>query len=163
MPSQQPLLKALNHARRYTLALTADFESEDQWMKTLPGSPNHAIWILGHLTVVDNSLLGYIEPAWKQDLGNYGPLFGKGSVPTDQRSDYPEISELRNSLNTQRERVIEVLNSLDESRFEEPTIDSAPEFLPTVGSIFHLLAWHEGLHSGQLSMIHRSLGFAALR
>jgi hypothetical protein len=61
-------------------------------------------------------------------------------------------------MNERRQALLDVLDSLDEADLEKPLPKGTPDFLPDVGSVFEMAVWHEGLHSGQLSVCRRSLG-----
>jgi hypothetical protein len=58
--------------------------------------------------------------------------------------------------------MLRLLDSLSDEDFSRPTPEGAPEFLPDVGSVFEMAVWHEGLHSGQLSVVRRILGHKPL-
>ena len=85
-------------------------------------------------------------------------LFGGGSKPVADASVYPSAAKVRAYLKDRRETLLAVLEGVSEEDLDKAAPDDAPEFLPTVESIFRVLAWHEGLHAGQVSVAHRSLG-----
>ena len=55
--------------------------------------------------------------------------------------------------------VLDIFDKLSEEDFAKPTPEGTPNFLADIGSVFETAVWHEGLHSGQLSVTRRSLGF----
>ena len=59
--------------------------------------------------------------------------------------------------------LLSVLDGMSDDDLARKTPDGAPEFLPDVASVFELAVWHEGQHSGQLSVARRALGHKPLR
>ncbi len=55
--------------------------------------------------------------------------------------------------------LLAIFASVTEEDLAKPTPEGTPNFLADVGSVFEMAVWHEGLHSGQLSVTRRSLGF----
>lgn len=66
-------------------------------------------------------------------------------------------------MRERREALLGILDELSDEDLGNKTPPGSPDFLPDIGSVFETAIWHEGLHSGQLSMIRRSLGHKPLR
>ena len=85
-----------------------------------------------------------------------------GSQPTNNPADYPPVEEVIAFMRERRQTLLEVLDAASEDDLAKPAPEGAPDFLPDVASVFEMAAWHEGLHSGQLSVARRGLGNAPL-
>ncbi len=145
----------LNYAR----ALVADIPEDD--MFTQPhGLKNHPAWLLGHLSFASDfacTLLGFAS----EDLGtDWGDLFGNGSKPEPDEELYPDKEELIETLEFQHARLAPIVNSCDESFFEQPLgDDNLREIFPTLGDLItYLMTSHETTHLGQLSSWRRAMG-----
>ena len=99
---------------------------------------------------------------WSDVNEAYGSLFGLGSQPTSNIDDYPAVDEVLAFMDGRRQRLLQVLEACGDEQLAVQTPEGAPEFMPDFASVFKTAIWHEGLHSGQLSLIRRSLGFEPL-
>jgi hypothetical protein len=61
-------------------------------------------------------------------------------------------------MTERRATLLTALDALSDADLEQPLAKGAPDFLPDVGSVFEMAVWHEGLHSGQLSICRRAMG-----
>jgi hypothetical protein len=65
-------------------------------------------------------------------------------------------------MRERRQALLSVLDGLSEEDLSKPTPPGSPEFLPDVASVFETAIWHEGLHSGQVSVVRKALGMPPL-
>jgi hypothetical protein len=65
-------------------------------------------------------------------------------------------------MRDRRSALLAILETLDEEDLAKPTPEGSPDFLPDYGSVFEAAIWHEGLHSGQVSMVRKALGMPSL-
>ncbi|MBR9801371.1 DinB family protein [bacterium] len=158
------LLHGLNTARNYTNELLSALSSESEWLHRATSGGNHALWIAGHLAVVDNAFIGRFDEsrAWT-DHDDWKTLFGKGSQPHDDAAAYPSVETIRETMAERRAVLLECLESCSDEDFRRELPPGAPPFLYDIASMFQMGAWHEGIHAGQLSIIHRQLGHPPLR
>lgn len=152
-------LKVLEFARGATFGFLEDIP-ENQWCKQPIEGGNHTAWVVGHLASTDDYFLttlsgrpSNLPEAWKT-------MFGAGSKPVADLSAYPAVAELKSKLSGCREDLIAWLKSLDDKKLLSPLPQDLQMFAPTHAGLSFSLAWHEGLHSGQLTMVRRSLGIA---
>lgn len=149
---------SLLHARGMTDKILDELASPEDWLHRASPGGNHALWIAGHLQLVDLRALTFIGVETQQDLKQQAIQFGRGSVPQDSIAPSTEPALLREQLKTSRSRLLEALDSLTNEDFDKPASPEAPPFMPTVGMVFQMVLWHEAMHSGQLTIIHRQLG-----
>lgn len=148
----------LGWAREYTEHLLSACTSPREWTYRAHPKANHALWIAGHLALMDNMAISLIAPERAMKKKVYAEEFGQGSVVRSNPNDYPPPKEVLHYMRERRIALLEILDGLREKDLARPTPEEAPKFMPDVGSVFFILVWHEGLHSGQLSVIHRALG-----
>ncbi len=147
----------LEMSRRSTLKMVADMPADKFCHQPVPGA-NHAMWILGHLANTDNwfaCTLGQRESVIDESWGN---VFGMKTTPVSDPSGYPSVEDVKAGVERARESLLEALDSMDEQQLLAPLPGELAGFAPNVAGAMSALAWHEGLHAGQLSAIRRSLG-----
>lgn len=123
---------------------------------------NHAMWVAGHVADTDDffwrTLTGKpsaLPAGWKEK-------FGGGSTPSPDPKTYPPLAEVKRVLVDRRQALISYFSSLDRAGLLAPTPEKVKFFGPTIGSLAGSIAWHEGLHSGQITMVRKGLGMPPL-
>ncbi|MEW4530439.1 DinB family protein [Maioricimonas sp. JC845] len=158
MTLKERLKQALVHARSLTMGMLNEINDPQDWIRRpVPGS-NHALWIAGHLGSADNAFIGFMHPNRKIQRDAYAELFGRGSVVRDELSDYPDAQELVAFMQDRRQVLLDILDGCSDEDFTRPTPEGAPPFMFDWGAVFQMTAWHESLHTGQLTVIHRMIG-----
>lgn len=110
------------------------------------------------MATTDNFFISLLAPEKGVNKDNYQELFGLGSTPLPQLSIYPPIEEVRAYMDERRATLLEILAGLTDGDLSTKTPSGTPDFLADYGQVFETAIWHEGLHSGQLTMVRRSLG-----
>ena len=166
MPSKHDCLSVLIGVRRYTLELLHGLD-EDDWYRMPDGCPTHIAWQVGHITYAQLgvALVRSRGPApGDADVlpAEYETLFGKGTTPQPDRSHYPSVESLRETMQRVNHYVLEQLKAQPEEFFQQPP---AVEFLgmKTRGEVIRFCALHEMLHNGQIGLVRRMLGEPPLR
>ncbi len=153
---------SLNLARRQTLKMLEDFHSRSDWLFQTHPQANHALWITGHLGLADNAFASKFRPAVENHPDNWKELFWFGSVVTSDSARYPPSDEVFDYFNQRRTVLIQVLHDLSPQELMEPAPPAGSQSpiagAPNIGQAFFFIAYHEGLHSGQLSIARRGLG-----
>lgn len=161
MQTNEQLAAAIRHAGGFTDKLLSEFTEETHWMRRPCPDANHATWVVGHLALTSDFFVGLVSPD-KRILGNeYGALFGKGTIPEDDASAYPAGVTLASILKERRGVLLELLGACSEEDFERE-VSGGPAFIKNVRDVFQTAAWHETLHSGQLTVAHRAIGKSPL-
>lgn len=148
----------LDSARGFTTRILADFQKPEDWVAQVCNQSNHALWFIGHMATTDNFFISLLAPEKSAPKEHYQELFGLGSTPSPKLEDYPPIEEVRSYMDERRQVLLEILASLRDDDLATKTPDGTPDFLADYGQVFETAIWHEGLHSGQLTMVRRSLG-----
>jgi len=158
MGVKQRLQCQLMRAREYSEGLLASFKSPQEWVHQVHPNANHALWFAGHMATTDNFFLSLLAPEKSDRNQQFQTCFGVGSRPTANPADYPSPEEVLAYMRDRREKLMQVLDGLGEEELSTPLSHGAPNFLSDFASVFELAVWHEGLHSGQVSVARRSLG-----
>jgi len=158
MSTTQRLTHQLETARGFSLRLLRDFTEPEQWVKQLCEQSNHALWFTGHMAVSDNFFISLVAPEKSAMKESFQEMFGIGSQPSPKLEDYPPIEAVRGFMDDRRAILLETLSELSDDDLATKTPDGTPDFLSDYQSVFETAIWHEAMHSGQLSLIRRSLG-----
>lgn len=153
-------------SRRFTEGLLASLKTPEDWVFQIHPKVNHAMWIAGHLALVDNSFLCRFRPERGHKPEGWDGLFGFGSQPQPSVAAYPPADEVLAYLRERRTALLAVLDELteEELRAAAPAAGQRSPIAgaPSLGHAFLFIAYHEGLHSGQLTVAHRALGHAPM-
>lgn len=158
---RERLKRALVQARLVTERILSELERPEDWSFQVAPGTNHALWIAGHLAVADNAFIGKIDPTKKVTNERYASLFGKGSTLRPSAADYPAPDEIWAFLRDRRTVLLALLDTLPDSELARE-VPPPPPFMYDVAAIFQMAAWHEAIHTGQLTMIHRVVGKSPL-
>ncbi len=149
----------LEHGRKTLLALLEDVPDDKLVYQPVPDC-NHALWIVGHIAATDTffaTTLGKRQPTTPPEFND---LFAMGSKPTADQAAYPSLPLLKDALHNARADLLDWFQSMSTEEFFGPLPDEFKWFAPDYAGLMLTLAWHEGLHTGQLTIIRRSLGLA---
>jgi hypothetical protein len=162
MSLKERLQRQLKSARQLTEGLLSTFKSPEQWTHQIYPNANHPLWCAGHMAVSDNFFLSLIDKSQVRSIDGFKEKFDMGSRPSSQPSDYPPPEEVLAHLRERRRALLGALEKLSEEDLSKPTPPGSPDFLPDYASVFETAIWHEGLHSGQISVVRKALGMPPL-
>jgi uncharacterized damage-inducible protein DinB len=121
-------------------------------------SGNCMNWIAGHLVTTYNSILPSLgeEVVWDESRTE---IYKRGSGPLADAATAVDFAEIKEAFATSHTRVMRGIGSLPTERWDEPAPYS-PGNNPdeTLGTLFHLIAFHQAYHVGQLGLGRRLLG-----
>lgn len=150
-------IAALELARGKTVQLVEDVP-ESKLFTTAWDSGNHVLWILGHLAWTDDY---FMQMAGNRDSvlpAGWADRFGIRSTPTPNPDDYPAPAEVRDRLASTRATLLDWFRSMDPAQAKAELPEALSGFAPNTAGLASTLAWHEGLHAGQITVIRRKLG-----
>lgn len=159
---RQSVLNTFAFDLNYLKMLTEDIP-EEQMCEQVAGLENHPAWSIGHLAAGCQfciRLMGgepSLPPGWAE-------LFGRGSHPVADPSQYPTKGELLAEFERSHQQVTEVVVGADEAKLAEETPD--PDFrqvAPTLSDVVvFVLINHTATHLGQIAMWRRAKGLPAV-
>ncbi len=161
MTTKEHALRILNFSRQFFNDLLEGVPADKLLHSPVPGG-NHALWIIGHLAVTDDFFADMVDGQGQKLPQRYRELFDLGSTPTANEADYPPVSEIREQFAAARQRLISAYEAADEDTLSQPLPQELSNFAPNKLGLPLTQAWHEGIHTGQLSSIRRSLGIKPL-
>jgi uncharacterized damage-inducible protein DinB len=152
----------MTSARKFSEGMLKNFNTPEQWLHQIHPKANHALWFAGHMGVTDNFFLSIVAPEKARDEPGFPEKFGMGSQPTKNAADYPPVEQVLAYMRDRRQALLAALSQMTEDDLAKPTPKGTPDFLGNIAAVFETAIWHEGLHSGQVSMVHRALGHPPL-
>lgn len=158
MTTKECLRNQLERTRAYSEELLAAFRSSQQWTHQVHPNANHALWFVGHMGVSDNFFISQVAPDRVRPTPEFNALFGTGSRPVGDPAAYPPVEAVLDFMRERRRTLLDVLDRLTEAEMATPAAKSVSNLLPDFAAAFQMAIWHEGLHSGQVSVTHRALG-----
>lgn len=144
-------------------ALVADLR-EHPLATQSPVGGNHALWTLGHITLLDAAVPSILGGG-TNPLAKWQPLFSMGSKPSSDASWYPAFDELVGAYRKHRANLMKLLDHAGESSMSRVPTQIPPGFekpMATFGDTFQLIAMHQMLHAGELADIRRAVGLKPL-
>ncbi|KRF55269.1 formate dehydrogenase [Bacillus sp. Soil768D1] len=114
-------------------------------MDVQPKGFNNTIhWHLGHvLSAAEKFLLD--SPNNSNLPANYGQLFGYGSKPADWTGDIPSVEVLKQQLQEQLGRLLEIPEESLNEKVAQPFRE-----METLGEFINFVVLHEASHIGQI-------------
>lgn len=151
---------SLEQSRQWVMALMGDMADAQTTFPT-PNGGNHPLWVLGHVVHSEASMIPtFVLGEQSHPLTKWDKLFGMGSEPSADASQYPSIDELMAEFEKVRAGTLQVLDSYSEADLDKPS--KAPEELAvmfgTVGQCFASLGLHCAFHAGQVADARRAAG-----
>jgi len=138
--------------------LNSDGVTHEESLHQPAESGNCLNWIAGHLVTAYNSILPSLgeEQIWDEARTE---VYKRGSEPLADPGNAVEFAEIVDAYATVHERVMRGLGGLTPERSSEPAPYS-PGNNPdeTLGSLLHLIAFHQAYHVGQLGVGRRLVG-----
>jgi hypothetical protein len=124
-----------------------------------PWGGNHAMWIAGHLAVVEGRLQQVIHGT-PNPLHHWKRLFDWGSEPLDDPAAYPPFDEVVGQFRAMRARTHAFLDEVGDEGLDRPTKSQPPGFsgFDTVGSAIMIVAGHAIGHMGGLTVVRAAAG-----
>lgn len=118
----------------------------------LPFASNCMNWVLGHMAVYRDALLG----CTRQRLCLSSPereLYIQGAAPIKPESETVLLEQLLAALAGSFDALIVWLRSNAEGLLEDTLVGVDLTFSATIAENFALLCWHDSYHAGQLAVL----------
>ena len=148
---------ALENGKNRALKLISD-------MKDAPFTPptdrggNHPLWVLGHLVYSESMLIDGFICGGPNRYADWERLFGIGSVPSNEASQYPTLDELIMKFDEMRSATVAYLQTIVDDDLDKPS--RAPskfgKSFATIGGVLSAATAHVNFHAGQVADSRRS-------
>lgn len=150
-------LRDVFNAGHMTLLANVEGISHDESLVQPPAGGNCMNWIAGHLLSTRTTFmkqLGLERFLSKEESKPYA----QGSAPIKPGDTCTDFSRIVEGLKTTGEQILSALKNADEAALAEPLDASSfpvPMEHPTRGALLTLLLFHDGYHTGQLSLCRK--------
>lgn len=158
------IVYSLNMSRKMLEDVIGELKSTEDWVAQPCDKANHALWVIGHIALADNMFACRVQGKEVEMPAGWGELFWFGSEVHSDASKYPPVEDVLAYFRERRENLMKVVDEMDESVLLGPA-PSEGMFAdaPNLAQLLIFAAYHEGIHSGQATVAHRSLGHEPLR
>lgn len=150
-------LSALAFARNVTLGFIEDIP-DDKLCHQVSPTANHVLWTMGHLAFADQHFLSGLADSPDKNPPQWGDKFGIGSTPSPSSDDYPSKDELLSIMGDRRAELIAWFESMSTEKLTSSLPGDFADFAVHHAGLASTIAWHEGMHAGQIAVIRQNLG-----
>ena len=137
----------LKRSRGLLESIIESFHSEDDWFYQAHPKSNHALWIVAHIGLADDSFISKFRPDWKNRPDGWDELFWFGSELSADTGIYPSSDEVLAYTKERRETLLKLIDAVsdEELNADAPaaTERSPIAGAPCVGHWFLFAAFHE--------------------
>ena len=160
MQSKELIRLNLDLSARAVLPLIEDMADAPLTAPT-PNGGNHPLWVLGHLTYSEGSLVNFMALGEKHPLAEWKDLFGIGTQPVYDEGVYPAMDEVLGRFAALRAGTLERLEALGEDELDTQSKKCPEDYRDRFGTYrlcFMMAANHWFMHRGQVADARRALG-----
>jgi len=162
----QVALKQIEFARGYTLTLLDDIDEAD-WFTMPSGCVTHIAWQVGHLAMAQYGLALFRQrgrqPADTELMSSkFRKQFSRGATPDPNSGNNATPAEIRDVFDQVHQQVLTEVPGFSTDELDTLIPEPYAVFDTKLGALF-FCANHEMLHAGQIGLIRRMLGKAAIR
>ncbi|MEB3102661.1 DinB family protein [Ferviditalea candida] len=116
------------------------------------GFNNNIRWNLGHILTVHEMLIFQLNNEKSGIPGDYVELFKNGSKPADWQQTPPSLEVLKQHLKDQMLKIRETFSGRLDQEAAKPFKE-----MKTIGEIINFSFYHEGLHTGYIWAMKKTL------
>ncbi|HBS30090.1 MAG TPA: hypothetical protein DEB06_11735 [Phycisphaerales bacterium] len=155
MTPREHAIALLEFTRSYTLGLLKDIP-EGRYTHQVCPTANHILWVMGHLAGTDAWIAGEVGASKVSVPEAIVKAFGMNSKPS--ASGNPPVGEVKRAFESSRAALIEWFKSAPDSALKLNLKEKTGGFTTDPIDAMLKIAWHEGLHAGQIAEVRKSLG-----
>jgi len=167
MTTGEFLVDQIDGTRQWTLTLLADLNGDEWTFQPKPGL-HHALWLCGHLTAAQHSLvfnrcLGkpFLDAAFMAHFPMGGP------VKSATEHDYPPARVVLTTMADVHRQTLDAVRGMSDAVLAEAAFGADgktphPNYKDKRGAVSHA-SRHEAFHAGQIALLRRLMGKGFLR
>ncbi len=150
---------SLEQSTAWVMELIMDMRDAPTTAPT-PNGGNHPLWILGHVTYSEAELRDEFIFGKPNPLAEWKDLFGQGSQPSADASQYPPFDEIAAKFGEVRSETLKILDSMSDDDLDQPSKvpDDAKDFFGTIGQCLSAIPLHMVFHGGEVADARRAAG-----
>jgi uncharacterized damage-inducible protein DinB len=165
-PRLQDAVRQIEFARGYT-KVSLEGLTDDDWYWSPQEMTTHIAWQVGHLAMAQYGLTlfmqrGRAEIDSELMSGKFRKRFMKGTMPTRNREDYPEVAEILQVLDRVHDQMRTEIANFDGDHLDQPASAPHAAYATNLGSLL-FASKHEMMHAGQIGMLRRLMGKEPMR
>ena len=165
MTKLELLIDRMEAARRWTSSLLEDIPDAD-WFTMPAPETTHVAWQVGHLAVSQAALIhgrcfGKAIPDCVPE--GFAAAFGRGSAPVADAAKYPAVTEIRVAFDQLHTESTRLVGGLSDADLIQPAGTEPHPMFATKEEAIAMAFMHETMHAGQIALLRRLAGKAALR
>jgi len=134
---------------------TADLSSQE-YLHRPTEKANCAAWLIGHLTLADRRMLKLLDVAAPEVPAGFEHRFSR-EEGCPQAGEFGDVHTLLPIFDQHRDALIAAVKKASPEQLNKPVEKPMPMF-STVGEAIAFMALHTSMHTGQITIIRRSLG-----
>lgn len=156
----------IDFSHNYTLGLLKGL-TQEVWFRQPHEGISHIAWQVGHLAMAEYALtmirIRGKEPEDAEFIpGTFFKTFKKGTHPTAEPADYPDVETIRKVYESVHRQAMEELARYTDEELDVKLPEPHAVFDTKMGSLYFCSA-HEMLHAGQIGLLRRLLGHPPVR
>jgi len=150
---------SLDQSTAWVMELIVDMKDAPMTTPT-PDGGNHPLWILGHVTYSEAELRDEFIFGKPNPLAEWKDIFGQGSQPSADASQYPPFEEILAKFAEVRSDTQKMLETMSDDDLDQPSKvpDEAKDFFGTVGQCLSAMPLHLVFHGGEVADARRAAG-----
>jgi DinB family protein len=134
-----------------------DLSDVDLMLRPVEGM-NHIAWQVGHLISSERQFIEGIKPGSCPALpAEFETLYTKEGTRVDDGTKFRTKAEYLDLWKAQRAATKAALDTIPDSKLDEPAPEQFRQFAPTVGSVLSMVGTHTLMHVGQWVGVRRKL------
>lgn len=157
MPAAKDILvHGLQTSKMMLRFFTEDFKP-DEYLHRPTEKSNCAAWVIGHLTLTDRSVAKALGATDLPELpAGFEKQFSRDEG-CPQASSFGDASALWPIFEKHRDLLVASVHRASIEQLDQPASRQTPMY-KTVGEMIDFISLHTGVHTGQITIIRRSLG-----
>ncbi len=159
--AKKAAIEYMEFCHRMTVSAFKDWPA-DKVCAQAEGQPNHLLWTVGHLAMTYQWFANLLDGRPKSYPERYEALFGFGTKPTSDASQYPSLDEVRRVFDESYARILAAAQATSDADMPGAPLGESGGFVSNRLDVILKNAWHDGWHTGQLSVLRKFLGLAGL-
>ncbi len=150
------IVHSLRTSQRMLTRFAEDLKG-DEYMHRTCSTANCAAWILGHLILTDRRLLGRFAVSALPELPDgFEPRFARDQTAA-MAGEFGDVNVLLPLFNQHRDHLIDTVKAASSEKLDAP-LDAPHPLFRNLGEAANFMSVHTSMHTGQITMIRRSLG-----
>ena len=154
--AKDTIVYALATSKLMLRRFTEDLKPEEYLHRTTPKA-NCVAWLIGHLTLSDRSVAQALGATNLPELpAGFDKRFSRDEG-CPQASDFGDTSDLLAIFEKNRDALIATVQGASQEKLDQPSPRVTPMF-KSLGEAAAFMGLHAAVHTGQITLIRRSLG-----